>query len=56
MAKSAGSHVDAGAASSDDSAGTLRPTLMMASKKSDGRPHSEFTKIVVTLRAMARRR
>ena len=42
-----------GAAAASVGAGTPRPTLMMASKKSEGRPHSELTKMVVTLRAMA---
>jgi|GEM_PF-4596893 len=37
--------------SSLDSAGL--PTLRMALKKSDGRPHSELMKMVVTLRAIA---
>jgi len=32
---------------------TGRPTLMIASKNIDGRPHSELKKIVVTLTAIA---
>ncbi len=39
--------------SSDGGDGAPRPTLMMASKKSAGRPHSELTKMLVTLSAMA---